>query len=347
MAVELEDFCNTIQQDLNNLAGDNYGAMKREPTGLLSAVTSPQNRAGFNQQYITDGGDGKKKQVLIEWIQPIPVADTATSLQDVCAGGTEEATLRDVVELTGFASSRVMKFTDSELRKLCKAPSEHKAMIVAAHMSGLFRKVNQILVTKYDAANGGFIGGVAEGKELELLHYDGVTEAAKPDGEVLLMEDMADLGVTGRPIVVGSGIVSRYAKLANIGCCNDYGQDVSRLSGSWDFFRDRDVDIVLAGSENILAFAPGAVQMATYNQYRGEFRRVHEHFLMQTIVDPVTGIEIDMKAVFNECDELWRMAYFLHFDLFALPLTMFKDTDERDGVNYAFRYAGVRTEAAT
>lgn len=343
MAIELEDFCNTVQQGLNQLAGDNYPALKREQNGFLSAVNSETNRSGFSQKYIEDDGAGKQKQVLIEWIQPVPVDETVSSEQDVCDTGTEAAKLRDVVTLTGFASSRVIEFSEAQLRKYCEAPSEHIAMVVSAHMSGLFRKINQTLITKYLAQVGGFIGGVAAGRNLELLHYDGVSEAAKPDGEVLLMEDMADLGVS-RPIVVGSGIVSRYAKLADIGCCNDYGQDIAQLQAAWDFYRDRDVDIQAGTSENIIAFSPGAVQMTTYNKYRGEFKKfVNDSYAHTTIVDPVEGLEIDMKMKYDDCTEKYRMAYFLNFDLHALPLTLFKDTDERDGVNYSFLYKGVRT----
>ena len=350
MAIELEDLCNTVQQNLNNLAGANYPAMKREPTGMLSAVRSGANSAGFAQKYKTDEGDGKLKEVVIEWAQPVPVSTTVTTEQSVCEGGTEEPRFIDTVQLTGFAGTRVMLFTEAELRKYCEQPSQVQTMRIAQHMSGLFRKINQILITKYAAGVGGFMNGVAAGKELELLHYDadGQTEVIKPDGEIVLLEDMADMGVTGRPIVVGSGITSRYARLAEMGCCNDYGQNVQQLSGAFDFYRDRDVDITLAGDENIIAFAPGAVQMATYNKYRGEFKKiVPDLYAHTTIVDPVTGIELDMKMKYDDCDELWRMHYFLNFDLFQLPDELFKDADERDGINYSFLYKAVRTSAAS
>lgn len=350
MAIELAKLCNTVQQRLRVLAGSNYPALKREPTGMLDAVNSPQNRAGFEQRYLTDGGDGKKKTVVIEWAQPVPVSTTVTTEQDVCAGGVEEPRFLDTVELTAYAGTRVMLFTEDELREYCEQPSEIQTMRIAQHMSGLLRKINQILIAKYAAGVGGFLNGEAPGEELELLHYDadGQTEVAKPDGEIELLEDMADMGVSGRPIVVGSGIISRYSRLANIGCCNDFGQNIQQLSAAYDFYRDRDVDIVMDGDENIIAFAPGAVQMATYNKFRGQFKKiVPELFAHTTIVDPVTGIEFDMLWKYDDCNFLWRLHIGLHFDLFQLPLTMFKDADERDGINYSFLYKGVRTSAAS
>ena len=336
--INLGDFCQTIQSDLADLAGSNYPAMKREATGLLDAVVSPANRQGFSQEYPVDGGDGKLKQVLVEWIQPQPVSEMVTSAQDICTPTDPIDPLREIRTLTGFASTKVISFTKAHMRKLCDGPSEWRAKIVASHMSGLFRKINQGLVAKYNAQVGNFIGGVAAGKTVYMLDSSGPIKQIDPNGAVDIMEDMADLGVSDRPILVGAGILSRYASLANIGCCNAYGQDVSMADEGFDWYRDRDVDTILAGSNNVLAFVPGAVQMATYAQNRGEFGIVHEHFAESTIVDPVTGLEIDFEMRYDQCTKTYTMVFFSHYDLFLLPDDMFTDADERDGVNYAFRY---------
>lgn len=348
--IALEDLCTTMQDRLDNLATSNYPAFKRKPTGMLDAVLSAENRSGFEQRYPVDGGDGKKRQVVIEWAQPVPVSTTVTSEQDVCSGGTEEPRFLDTVELTGYAGTRVMKFTEDELRKYCEQPSEVETMRIAQHISGLFEKVDQVLVTKYASGAGGFLNGGAQYRELEMLHYatDGQTEVAKPDGEIKLLEDMTDMGVSGRPIVVGAGIASRYSRLANIGCCNDLGQDLSALNGAFSFYRDREVDAMLPGSENLIVFAPGAVQMATYNKFRGEFRKeVPGLFKHTTMIDPITGLELDVLWKYDDCNFVWRLHIGLHFDLFQMPLTLFKDADERDGINYSWLYKAVRTETAS
>lgn len=344
-SIDLEEFCQTVRQELTDLAGNNYPALKREATGMLDAVTSAENRAGYDQKYLTDDGEGKQKQVLVEWIQPIPDSETEDTEQDVCAEGVEAPTFRDVVTLTGFTSTRVMKFTESELRKYCAKPSEHMTMVIAAHMSGLFRAINKKLIAKYVAQVGGFYGGVAAGKNANLLAFDGLTEQAIPDGEVMMLEDMADLGV-GRPIVVGSGIISRYGRLADIGCCNDYGQSIDELAGRYSFYRDRDFDVIADEADLFAAFSPGAIQMPTFNKYRGEFKRVVPNlYSHDTLVDPVTGLTLDWKMVYDKCDEVWRMAYFLHYDLIGLPLDIFDAADDRYGVNYTFTYKGVRVTA--
>jgi hypothetical protein len=341
-AINLETLCTTVQQKLSELAGDNYPAMKREPTGFLDAVVSDVNRSGFTTTYMHDDGGGKLMQVVREWAQPVPYTDTVDEEQSVCESGTEEGRILDVVQITQYTGSRVMEFSESELRTYCEQPSDVQTMRIAQHIGGVMRKLNQKLIAQYLTQVGNSPMGNAPGSvTLNMLYNDGVTEQLIPDGEVRLMEDMADIGVV-RPIVVGSGIVSRYARLAAIGCCNDYGQDVTNLAGSFAFYRDRDVAIVAddEGTE-IIVWNPGAVQLSTYNKYRGEFRRVVEnHYAHDTMVDPVTGLTLDMKWKYDDCAEKWRLQFGVHHELHLLPNTMFKAADERNEINYAFLYQG-------
>lgn len=340
-SIDLEDLCNTVQQDLADLAGDNYPLLKREGTGFLDAVMSPQNRAGFRQEYATDGGDGKLKQVVTEWVQPGHVGEALTSMQDICNPGTTIEPLREVKQLTAFASTPVLTFTKAALRKFCQGPSEYRAMIVGGHMNLLFRKMNQIGIAKYLTGVGSFISGEAAGKDVTLLVNDGLMTQIDQNGEVTISEDMDDLAVGGRPILVGAGVLSRYAKLARLGCCNAYGQDDGMATGSFDWFRDRDTGIISGDPNTILAWAPGAVQMAHYVQNRAGFEVVHSHFAETNITDPVNGLVVDMEMRYDQCEKVWTMVFYSFFDFFQLPDTMFKDADERDGVNYSFLYNGV------
>ena len=341
--IALEDFCQTIQQDVNDLAGSNYPAFKREATGVLDAVMSPSNRSAFSQEYLVDGGDGKLKQVMTEWIKPQPASQMATTMQDICTPTTMIEPSREVKTLTGFVSTPVMTFTKAGLRKLCDGPAEYRSKIVASHMGGLFRKLNQGLNAKLKAQEGKFIGNVAAGKEVTLLDKTSPIWQIDPNGVATIMDDMRDLQVMGRPIVVGNGVMQRYVDLANIGCCNAYGQDNSMADAGFDFYTDRDVAAAVGGagaSDAFWAWSPGAVQLATYSQNRGEFEVVHSHFAESTIVDPFTGITLDYEMRYDQCIHAWTMVFYLHYELFALSKDMFYDADERDGVNYLFRYKG-------
>ncbi len=342
MAINLDLLCTTVQQNLNKIAADNYPAMKRRPTGFLDGVMSETNRAGFSTEYATDKGDGKSMTVVREWALPTTSAETVDAEPDICLPGVSETRILDTVAITQYTGSQVIAFSDAELRKYCEKPSDVVTMRIARNMSGLFERLNQKLIASYLADVGGFIGGVAKGKNITLLHDNGITEQSIPDGEIEMMEDMEDLGV-GRPIVVGAGPISRYSKLADIGCCNDYGQDINELAGAYQFYRDRAVKTVAAGTpvNPILAWSPGAVQLALYNKYRGDFRRiVPELFSHTTQVDPVTGIELDMRFKYDDCTDTFKFQFGVHHELFMLP-EMHKAADDRFGVNYAFLYNGL------
>jgi hypothetical protein len=342
--IALEDFCQTIQQDVNDLAGSNYPAFKRESLGLLDAVMSPANRSGYSQEYLVDGGDGKVKQILEEWIKPQPASKMATTRQNICNPTEMIEPSRQVRTLTGFVSTPVMTFTKAGLRKLCDGPAEYRAKIVASHMSGLFRKLNQGLAAKYKLQEGKFIGNVSAGKEVALIDKTNAIWQIDPNGTAAIMDDMRDLDVAGRPIMVGNGLLKRYVDLANIGCCNAYGQDNSTADEGFDFYVDRDVKAAVGGSgadDAFYAWSPGAVQMATYSENRGEFEVVHSHFAESTLVDPFTGITLDYEMRYDQCIKAWTFVFYLHYDLFLLGGDLFEEDDERYGVNYAFRYKGV------
>jgi hypothetical protein len=341
--IALEDFCQTIQQDVSDLAGSNYPAFKREHVGFLDAVMSPANRSGYNQEYLVDGGDGKLKQILEEWIKPVPVSEMATTMQNICTPTDMIEPSRRVRTLTGFVSTKVMTFTKAQLRKLCDQPGEYRAKIIAAHMSSLFRKLNQGMLAKYKLQEGTFLNGVAAGKEVALIDKSNPIWQMDPNGVASIMDDMAAMGASGRPIMVGNGLIKRYVDLANIGCCNAYGQNNATADEGFDFYVDYDLAAAVGGSgasDAFLAFAPGAVQMATYSQNRGEFEVVHSHMVESTIVDPFTGITLDYEMRYDQCIKAWTLVFYLHYDVFLLD-DLFEHGDYREGINYAYRYKGV------
>ncbi len=339
------DFCQTVQQDLADIAGRNYGAIQRTPTGFLSAALSDANTSGFPEPYMLDMNDGKgKKQVLIEMIQPSSISTIVTEPGDVCEPGTPKTKTQYLKSITKFAGTSNLTFTKAAMRRFCERPAEWRAKVILSEMDALFRKINQIAIGQYVAGVGGFYGGVAAAKEVQMLENTGAIRQSDPNGEVAIMQDFQDLGYTMQPILVGAGNLDTYTKLANIGCCNAYGQDIGDTAGSFAYYRDRDVDAVIGDDNNVLAFTPGAVQFVSWNENEGDFAMEHEHFAETTIVDPITGLTLDMEMNYDRCTKTWVILFFLNFDLFTLPLTMFPDLDERDGTNGTFHYVATQAE---
>lgn len=334
---ELEDFCQLVQSGLNEVAENNYPALKREKVGVFDAITSPQNATGSVLQNQVDPGNGKKKQVILDWLQPGLISETLTAKADICTtDGTEEPYQRELFNVTDFRSTPVMEFTFAELRKLCKSTAEVRTEVIASKMSALLKGINRDIITELNTSVGGFVGGVAAGKNVQLLNA-GPPINANPLGANVILEDFAVAGLSGKPIVAGHGKLQTYARLSNYGCCNIYGTDISRLDGELDWFWDIDVAAITANADDFFAWEPGAIQLITYNEYRGDFEVIGNDYALTTLVDPVSGVTFDMKMYFDKCDEKYKLAIWLNFGVFTLP-SLYKVGDARAGVNHLYKY---------
>lgn len=338
--IDLAEVSKTVQQDLIDVAGQNAPQLKPEITGLLDAIVSPVNTAG-TQQLQTDLKDGKYHQVKLEYITPSTYDEVTDVDGGLCTEGPTKTPTHQLVKVTRYKEIK-RDWDEEEMRSFWKKPSEYRAQVMASDMNAIYRAINRDLVSLYYAGVGNFIDGVPAGKELNLIRTTANGEIrADVSGEIEMMEDLQNLMVSGMPIVVGSNVVSRYATLQKLGVANDIGQDISKLK-NFMFFRDRDPDLLnplAAGKSNMLAFAPGACQLITFNKYKGEF--AHKSPLVQktTIVNPLKNIEFDWNLKYDDCAERYLSTIKLHYDYWVMPSDAFKATDERSGVNYTFSYA--------
>lgn len=339
--IDLKDFCSTLQQDLSDLVGANLPAYKREQTGLLDALVSSENTSAHPDPVMVTAGNGKKKRVIVEYLQPGLESETSNVKGDVCADAeVSEEYNHDIVTVEQYRRSPILEFTKEQMRTFCQSPSEHRAAVVSTKMNALFKALNKDIATQFALNVGGFYGGAASGKNVPLLASDGVQESAYMRGEVDILEDMADLSVDSRPILCGSGVLSRYARYANIGCCNQYGTDISALGDSFGFYRDVDIDAVVGSANNIFGFAPGAVQFLEWNENEGEFEMEDVRSIESTIVDPVTGITLDFEMHYNRCTKVYQMFFAKNWELYFMPDAAYKTGDPRHGTNNAFHYVG-------
>lgn len=80
--------------------------------------------------------------------------------------------------------------------------------------------------------------------------------------------------------------------------------------------------------------------MLTYNKYKGDYRKANNgNYAKTTIIDPLTGLELDMRWKYNDCDEVWILTFSLWYNLWwFLPTDAFAPTDPLNGVNYTLHY---------
>lgn len=338
--IDIAEVCNTISQDLANVVGANYGAAQRQKTGLLDALISPDNTSAVPEPLQVDAGDGKIKQVIVRYLQAGLESEVVDTAPDICLAGTPDAFQFQTVVPAEYAGVKIT-FTNAEMRKWCGSPAEERSRIILTKMNPLFVHINKALITKANAGVGVFYGGVAAGKQVPMLFQAaGQMLQSDPQGEVTLLEDMSDLGIVGTPLVVGAGKLSQYVRYAGIGCCNDYGQDISG-TGGFNFYRDQFLGGVTGNADDFLAFAPGAVQFIGWTANKGEFAVNDGASMETTIIDPITGIELDMDVTYDKCDKVWVFTISKTYDLFITPTGQFQATDPREGVNNLFKYRAI------
>lgn len=345
MAITNDNFCLTVMKELDQVSGTNGDPMKnRQPAGLLEALTSSQNTMGTEIESEFSPGDGRNHKVILKHLTPDAIADVTTTITDFCEEtGASTTWSYDEVEIANQVQGPVKSMTEAEMRGWCEEGNDMRLRIIAGGMNALRKKINQALIPLFYSGVGGILGGNgARGTQYQMLYRDGLL-MVDPEGQIEMMRDLQDTGMLGTPIVVGGSRMDTWAKLSNIACCNQWGinpGDMDALS----FYYDNDISSIQGPSDDqaFFVFAPGAAQFVPKPQFVGQFRKIGDTFIKDTIVDPVTGLTFDYHQSYDPCGNnnngsyKWMLS--LNFGLWQMPLDLFKSTDNRYKVNYNFSF---------
>lgn len=338
MADFTEGLCEKVQQSLNSVAAD-APSLKRTQIGFTQALTSEQNTSGVEKVQV-DQGNGKKRTVRLKYIQragdeaEIKEADITD-----CSTEVERSPLDQDVDLTAFLRSPGLLFRESEMKKLCESGASFMQTVINGELDLFFKVLNKKLLA-LQAANFGKFNGGDTYKIVTLLK--GTERSANYDGEAQIMGAFEDLDVNSSPIVVGSGNLRDYARLRKIGCCNSYGQNLG-ADADLSYYNDRFVEGIM-GANAFIGLVPGMVQLLTWNKYKGEDAKESKTFSHGTIIDPVTGIEVDMKWHYDDCADKYSLFFGVTYGLHHIPDDSFKAADELYGYNGSLKFVGVHGE---
>lgn len=327
--------CANIQTSLNDLMGVNSPEAKRTPVGYLQAITSPTNMAGLSVIPV-DAGTGKKKKVDIKYVQRGTYSDIQHTNNNGCTEEISVAPLEETVEVTSEISLKGLTFSETEMRKLCESDQTWIARIINTKLDTFMIELNKQLITTQSLKFGNFASGTNTVVSRQLIHSS--DNSANYHGEAQILNDFEDINATGRPMFIGAGKLRDYTRLVNIGCCNSQGIDNGQ-AGDFDYFNDRHVGTILSDPDEFIALAPGNVQLLTWNKYKGEYRKANNgNYAKTTIIDPFTGLELDMRWKYDDCNERWILTFGLYYDLWFLPTDAFASGDALQGVNYSLNY---------
>lgn len=333
-----EGLCEKVQESLNNTNTDKP-SLHRTQTGYLDAVQSGLNTAGVSKVPI-DPGTGKKKTVRLTYIKRhADESELITTKKTDCSTEVEPAPFEEDVEISTYLGTPGIKFDRAQMRKLCAPDSSYMQEQISAHLNSYMVGLNKKLLALQALNFGNFLGGDTF-KSVVLLK--GNNGAPNYKGESDIMEHFADLDWSGKPIVIGAGNLAQYVRQVGIGCCNTDGLNLAQ-AGNLSYFRDRFVEGIM-GPNAFVGLVPGMVQLLTYNEYVGDYAAENDVFSHGTIVDPKTGLKLDMRWHFNDCDDTFSLNIGLWYKLHFIPTDSYAAADELNGYNGSLKFVGVQMD---
>lgn len=304
--------CERLQVNINDVAGTNAPALNRQKVGFIDSLMSQVNRAQMTAQMTPT--NGKFKQVQINWIGQACDSDVVTSCTADC---TPEVTPEpNEALITSFNCAKYkMSFDENEMRKLCEADNVWVSQNIMRSMNAINVAVDKALLG-LQATN---MGTDASGSAMTQIPLYTTSGSPNPLAWAQIRHFMDELGANGTPLIVGGSSLDIYAKAQQIACCNtEFGMDLSRMSSDGMFFHDINVNTAFAPKQ-FFAYAPGSIQLITWNKYVGEYAKQNDSFTHGTIVDPFTGLVYDLKTSYDDCTEKWFVELALNWNLFNIP----------------------------
>lgn len=347
MAVDLNEFCKTIQKKLNAQAIRDDNSIAPDQ-GTLAYLNSSENKSAnkFQANFI-DTGDGKKREGRVRFLPRGTKADYDAPINgDICTPGGTVGYKKQEFQIDETTNSVKLTFSYNEMRSFCEGKDEHIAEVLYSRMKAYRSILNKKIVEKIVA--GGFIGnfanGVAGPKALPLFHT--TDSRINPVGEITFEQDMTDAELTGmRPRLIGANLLQSYASMKKIQCCNLAGYNAGELAQVDSYFLDKTVDSVLGTTSNILALVPGALQLITTNYNAGDFKIIHPDHSHTTIADTlIPGLVYDLYTHMIKCDGsgendvTFVIQWKCRWTLWGYPSDLFGTSDELSGVKDVYLY---------
>lgn len=307
-----QGLCPQIQKSVIAAFGANAPAMKRRRLGLLEGLMSSYNRSGFEVIQIDGGQQGKIRIVQLVYDNPYCL-DVATGTYDCTqpfGQGQEPDPKEKLVTLPANpfimksgGNPKRLKLDQTAIRYLCESEDSFAARQVLNWLINFEEGFDLALGTLIAPLIGTFANGDSE-KNLPLYANDGggINNALK-SAQHKLRNEYTDIRATGLPIIIGDNLFQNYNSDVNRGaCCNLNGVSMVPSDG-WYYFEDDQIESSI-GDKRILALAPGAVQLVTWNKYAPVET---DEYNLQTgrLVSPWTGMQYDMKMVWDSNCEAW------------------------------------------
>lgn len=344
--IKLADAWKIIDISLNNNNG--MRSLPSPNIGLLQLLVSAANKSAsqvkLGNVQAVEQGNGKVYKVTRRFFPRLAESNN-TSLEYCPTDGDVVKPLYDEVEIKNKTVSQKIKIDDELIRCIKESRTDYQNSyvneVLRNHINKLGKEVSTVV------ANGGFVGSFVKcdcaapavtSKSLPLFLSNGL--GINPVGESILDSDRKQAEIEQQLILVGGTLLDQYRKARTIASGNDAGFDASLLDITRSIFYDTNLGAAFGNTNEVIAMAPGALQLITYAKNKGQFTYDFEDQMRTTVVDPFLGIEHDVVMSYAKCnDEIELYIQFAtNWAVVGMPKCWAQQDCLFDGVLDVFKY---------
>jgi hypothetical protein len=339
----------TIQQQLDSITGaNNPFAVEQQTFGFVNALLSDRNTSGFEQvQELPRPGKSPANaqtnaRVEIAYYPKEQFNISDSALTSACDTHTPDADNQVFANVTvDKVASAGFTLNEEEFRQLVESYPERLGRKTAELLLDMKKKINLELIKLAYTSLGAYFTppgatpsdskNPAQAKTLALFNASMQPHAM---GLYPIANNYSRQGYLN-PIIVGGNTLDQWAYASQI-YRGDFaagnGRDISRVPGGMEFYTDYILDTAIdaaataegtysevAGTENMLSWAAGHLQMLAYNEHVGIYERFREGFEKTTIT--YDGMVFDFGYYNDDCSGLHHFNYQARYDLFVTPFS--------------------------
>jgi hypothetical protein len=337
--------CENVQQPLNGYFTNFDPTMNRDVNTFLRFLTSAENKAGVKVGELVDLGNGRKRVVNLVYMPRFPEHEAGDDPCDTCATGEPIGSLKETYELECVGTHATRKIKLADLETNCRDDEYWYARMVNALIDVVMRRMNSTTISQVAALIGNSFTTSTKNSSGQFVNtaVEDIQYNIRARGEI-----SNDIPV----VIVGEDLIMKYFWAEPFGAMSDaQALDWARYIRNYNiaFVQDMkiedgnpDIGTSGLGANHFLATVPGALQLLTFNKFRGSQWRAGNNLGTTlekgVIADPIYGIPLDYRVTITceDGDDHVNVWVGLEHELVGMPTDMFCAGDAQDGQVYTW-----------
>jgi hypothetical protein len=326
--------CLVIQQQLENMLRDKAPGAITEETGVINALISSLNTAGF-EAVQTNAFPGKglptngqsRPEVEIRFEKPV-CGDVAEGQLELCDTQEKE----DPIGYRRFeipadqAINSGFQIEQSDFDRICEGRDERVAQMVIRKAKQLRYALEKRIIQLFAARVGNYVNGansLTNPKILNLFTVNSNGAYANPNAFIEAKSQYRRMHTMTAPIIVGDDEVARWFDSRRMGGLGQNAlfanpNDFGGFTPATSLFLNQVINGLTGnpGERNAISWLPGTAQLITWNKYVGDREIARDDYFKSTIV--IDGLRFDYTLNYDKCFDKWDIGLGLTYDLFNL-----------------------------